>query len=135
MAVIRGTAILAAVLSVAAVACGAWGVSREFASPWMAAGVAALVCWVAGVLGLVGVQWLSSRWPAQGALAGTLVRMSIPLPVGILLQKSGGELAESRVFSMILVSYFVMLVTETLFLLKGLAPSSPGPRPAGVKST
>lgn len=133
--VIRGTAILAAVMFLTAIACGLWGVSREFASPWWAATVAASVCWTAGVLGLVCVRWCAVRWPAQGALAGTLVRMSIPLPVGLLLQKFGGELAESRVLAMILASYLVMLLTETLILLKGLPSVSARTPAAGVKST
>jgi len=133
--VLRGTAVLAVVLIVTAVGCGLWGASREFVSPWKAAGVAAFVCWVAGFLGLAAVQWSASRWPAQGALLGTLVRMSVPFPVGILLQKLGGELAESRVFTMIVAGYLVMLITETLLVLKELPSTGSRPRSAEVKST
>jgi len=134
VSVLRGTGILASILVVTAIACGLWGESREFTSPWLAAGVAAVVCWIAGALGLASVPWCARRWPATGALAGTLVRMAVPLPIGIALQESGGPLAESHVFSMIMVSYLVMLAADTVLTLTILPPADQATRSANVKS-
>lgn len=133
MSVIRNISILAVVLLVSAVACGLWGVWRDYSHPWWAAGVAGLVCWVAGSLGFLCVQCCARRSPALGPLAGTAVRMGLPLPVGIGLHNVGGSLAESHVFSMIMASYLVMLSTETLLLVKSLPASASAAPTAGAK--
>lgn len=123
--VVRDAIVLAAVLTVSSVSCGLWGVWRGFGTPWLAAAVAGGICWSAGLLGLLSVQWATRRSPAHGPLVGVVVRMAIPLPIGIALHRSGGMWAESHVFSMIVISYLVMLTTETLLLVKSFSASKP----------
>lgn len=120
-AVVGQGAVLAVVVAIAAWGCGLWGAAQGFVSPWLAAGTAGVLNVVAGWLGLAAVLWASLRWPAHGAMVGVFVRMAIPLPIGLVLHRAGGDLATSRVFAMVLACYLVMLVTETLLVVRGLS--------------
>lgn len=125
MKLLLGSAILAVAMAVAGMVCGVVGVYREFSAPWQAAAVAAGVCWLSGVGGLVVGAWALRRSPGYGVLAGMAIRMVGPLGCGVVLHRSGGELASSRVFGMMVACYLVMLVIETLVSLRSFTASKP----------
>lgn len=61
------------------------------------------------------------REPLQvmnGVGLAMLVRMAIPMVVGIVLTKRGGPLAEAGVFGMIVGFYLVGLLVETLLTVR-----------------
>jgi len=45
-------------------------------------------------------------------LAAMLIRMGLPLGVGLALHRQGGPLADAGVFGLVVIFYLVMLVTE-----------------------
>lgn len=90
-----------------------------------AAGVAVGVCWLAGALAISATYFGNrSRLPVQGLLLGMLLRMALPLIAGIVLQQTGGPLAEAGVFSMIVGVYLWGLVVETILSLRMAPPAS-----------
>ena len=97
----------------------------------IAAGIAAVTCWLSGSLALV-ATYLGQRLGAalNGVLIGMFFRMGLPLVVGFVLQKSNPPLAEAGVFTMILALYLVALVTETLLSLQ-FVPRPIAARPSG----
>ena len=92
-----------------------FGYTRHGSMGLVAAAVAGTVCWIGGVasLALVGL-FRGQQAAVQGTLLGMLFRTGSPLVVGVMFVQSGGELARSGVFGMILGYYLVALVIDTV---------------------
>jgi hypothetical protein len=104
----------------------AWYGNRHFGSVGIqAAAVAGAICWLAGCLALV-ISFAGRRlgFPLQAVLAGTGVRLGLPMLAGLLLHNEAKSLADAGVFVMILGNYLIMLLAETLLSLKFVSPSS-----------
>jgi hypothetical protein len=105
----------------------------------VAAAVAIGVCWIAGVLALI-TTYLGRRLasPVQGVLGGMLFRMGLPMAVGFVLHRQGGQLAQAGVFTMILGVYLFALLVETLLSLWLMPPavavvgSHPAPKSGSI---
>jgi hypothetical protein len=84
-----------------------------------AAAVAGIVCSVGALLALlvIGGVRQSSQVPSA-YLLGVLFRMGLPLGIGMLLDWSGGPLAEAGVFGMMVVYFLIGLVVETALSLR-----------------
>ena len=84
-----------------------------------AAAVAALICWVAGVIALAMVFVFPEPQQVANAVGlGMLVRMGIALLAGIFFTKTGGPLVDAGVFGMIVGFYLIGLLVETLLALR-----------------
>jgi hypothetical protein len=80
----------------------------------VAAAVAAWVCWFAAALALAIVMLLRGpQHGVAGVLGSMLIRMALPLAVGVFLSRQGGSLAEAGVFGMIVTFYLFTLAIET----------------------
>lgn len=99
-----------------AFAVAAWiGYARSGATGIAAAAIAGFVCWGGGMIAVMLVAIFRNRQQVvNGALLGMLIRMALPLIVGVAFLQSGGPLADAGVFEMILGYYLVGLVVETL---------------------
>jgi hypothetical protein len=93
----------------------AWVAASRFGADAIYATLtAAGVCWFASVLSLVvmaGFQDPQRR--IVGILGGMLIRMLLPLAVGVSLHRAGGQLASNGVFGQIVAFYLFTLVIET----------------------
>ncbi len=108
-----------------------------------AAGIAFAVCWLSASLAL-SIAWIGHQinFSALAVFGGMLVRMGLPLGVGLALKKLSPDLSEAGVFTMILGLYLVALVVETLLSLRYVPQStyrktagspSPAPSTSGVQ--
>jgi hypothetical protein len=94
---------------------------------WLAALVAAGVCWFGSTVALVLTALLRGPQAAlYSLLFGMLFRMGLPLAAGILLSQSSPRLAAGGVFGCMVGFYLVTLVAETLLSLP-LVQGSAGP--------
>jgi hypothetical protein len=125
---VQGLVVSCAVLLALLVPCGAvvaWLVSGKFDRITVLAAIVAVgICWMAGTLALI-VAYLGQKLasPVQGVLGGMLIRMFLPMAVGIALHRQGGPLAQTGVFTMILGVYLFALVVETLLSLRLMPPA------------
>ena len=96
-----------------------------------AAAVAGGICWLGATAALV-LMGLLRGGPQvlYGLLLGIFFRMGLPLVVGLILNRSGGPLAEAGVFGMIVGYYLVSLFAETLLSVRLVG--SPAKRVMGV---
>jgi hypothetical protein len=85
----------------------------------LASVVAALICWVGGVLALA-VFFLFPQPDQVGNAVGLgmLVRMGVCLAAGIFFTKTGGPLVEAGVFGMIVGFYLIGLLVETFLAVR-----------------
>ncbi len=131
-------AILAAVLAPLAVMFGSIAFVRSGALGVGAAAIALGVCWFSASLALTCVYvGQEIKNPIAGILGGMLVRMGLPLAVGLAIQRSHGSLADAGCFLMILGLYLVALVVETwlsLRLVRRDQPKSAGSAMSGGPS-
>ena len=134
MRLVQGCIVLTLIMLAAAIACGMVGAYREYPAPWAAASIAATSCWLAGLGALLLTHWAAARFQAYGVLVGNLIRLAVPLAVGLSVDRAVGILSASHVFGMVLACYFVMLVTETFVSLRTIAPQAHGRRGVAVKS-
>lgn len=127
-------AILALALLPFAAGVAWYGHSRSGMTGLVAAGIAAVTCWLSGSLALV-ATYLGQKFGAalHGVLLGMFFRMGLPLVVGFVLQKNHPPLAEAGVFTMILALYLVALVAETLLSLQ-FVPRPIAAKPAGLSA-
>jgi hypothetical protein len=95
---------------------------------WLAALVAALVCWFGSTAALVLTALLRGPQTAlYSLLFGMVFRMGLPLAAGIVLSQQSPRLAAAGVFGCIVGFYLVTLVAETLLSLP-LVQGPAGPR-------
>jgi len=92
-----------------------------------AAAVAGGVCWLGAVPSLLLMGWLrGGPHVVSGVLLGMLLRMGLPLVVGLLLIQTGGPLAKAGVFGMIVGYYLFGLLIETLLSVRLVGASATG---------
>lgn len=88
---------------------------RHGATGVVAAVVAAGVCWLSAAIALLLlIRWRRSGKVVNGVLMGMVVRLGLPLIVGVVLDGQQGALANAGVFGLIVVSYMVALIVETV---------------------
>jgi cytochrome bd-type quinol oxidase subunit 1 len=110
---------LAAVLAPLAILFSSIGFARSGMVGIAAAAIALGVCWFSASLALACVYvGQEIKNPIAGILGGMIVRMGLPLAVGLLIQRSNGPLADAGCFLMILGLYLVALVVETWLSLR-----------------
>ena len=81
--------------------------------------IAAILCWFGSILGIL--PSLLIRNPdkrVNAILLGMLIRMSIPIGGGLMLETSIDELAEARLLMFTLIYYIIALVVDTALALK-----------------
>jgi len=116
---IRSCLALTAVVLLALLLVGAVVGTTRGVNGVLAASTAAAICWVGSTIALLIAGYSSrSNQAAQGHLLGMFFRLGLPLGGGMLLQKTGGPLAEAGVFGLIVVFYLITLVAETLLSLR-----------------
>jgi len=99
--------------------------ARQGGAPtWLISFLAAAVCWFSAMLSLILAHRLQQKGAAMaGLLAGTLVRMALPLAVGMWAMNQVRTLAEGGFFGQIVVFYLLTLAVET-WLSLGLAKAA-----------
>ena len=116
---IRSCLVLTAVVLLALLVVGGVVGNTRDLNGVLAAATAAAICWFGSTIALLIAGYLSrSNQAAQGHLLGMFFRLGLPLVAGMILQKSGGPLAEAGVFGLIVVFYLITLVAETLLSLR-----------------
>jgi hypothetical protein len=85
---------------------------------WETAGLAAGLCWGSATLALLLFDYFRRVGNvAAGTLAGTLVRLGIPLIVGLVAINRSEKLRDENFFQTVLVFYFITLVADTMLTL------------------
>jgi hypothetical protein len=121
---IRSCLALTAVVLLALLVVGGVVGSTRGLNGVLAASTAAAICWFGSSLALLMAAYSSrSNQAVQGHLLGMFFRLGLPLVAGMILQKSGGPLAEAGVFGLIVVFYLITLVAETFLSLRFIKPS------------
>ncbi len=93
---------------------------------WLAAAIGAGLCWFSSLLGLVAFHCMRSAGNAMaGTMAAMLIRVSIPMAIGVFLTVRGGSLADDGVFGFVLLFYMLTLAADML-LMVGMVKSSAG---------
>lgn len=111
---VLGVAVLAAFIPAAW-----WMWTSRGAVGVTAAAVAAVICLIGATGALLLTALLrGSSYAIHGLLGGMLLRLGLPLGVGVVLSSRGGDLARAGVFGLILLFYLLTLVVETLLSLK-----------------
>lgn len=129
MTLLRNLALLTFVM-LAALAIGGWlAYTRQGAAGLQATIVAAGVNWFAASVALLCLERFRRVGQAlSGILLGMLVRLGLPLAVGIILDHKAGDLSRAGVFGWIVVFYLIALIAETSLSVRILRHSR---RPAG----
>jgi hypothetical protein len=84
------------------------------APTWTTTSLAGFVCWFSASLSLVVAHRCQLRGSAMvGIFAGMLIRMSIPLAVGVAVTAHGGALAREGLFGQLLIFFLLTLAVET----------------------
>lgn len=110
--------ILTLVEVVAAVVIGWVASDRSGPNGTTAVAVAAVVCWVAGLVALVIIGLTRETTHAvAGLLFAMLARMTLPLAAGVTLSVQGGPLAEAGAVGYIVVLYLLTLAVETVLCI------------------
>ncbi len=113
-ALLAGGGLLAAVLTLTAIVSGAVLYPQYGSLAIAAAAVAALVCLVSGLLGLLATVWFQGTPQAvSGMLLGILVRMALPMAAALGLTVARSELVAAGVVGLILIHYLVGLLVDT----------------------
>jgi hypothetical protein len=129
---IRSCLALTAVVLLALLVVGGVVGSSRGVNGVLAASTAAGICWVGSTIALLIAGYASrSNQAAQGHLLGMFFRLGLPLGAGMLLQMTGGPLADAGVFGLIVVFYLVTLVAETLLSLQFIKHSKSGESKSG----
>lgn len=129
---IRSCLALTAVVLLALLVVGGVVGSTRGVNGVLAASTAAAICWSGSTMALLLAGFTSrSNQAVQGHLLGMFFRLGLPLVAGMILQKSGGLLAEAGVFGLIVVFYLITLVAETLLSLQFIKHS----KSASVKNS
>ena len=111
-------ALLALAVAVAYPVAGLIAWQRAGSDGWLAALVAALICWIGSTIALCMTALLRGPQAAlYSLLFGMLFRMGLPLVAGIILSRNSPRLADAGVFGCIVGFYLVTLVAETLLTL------------------
>jgi|EndMetStandDraft_5_1072996.scaffolds.fasta_scaffold13745_3 hypothetical protein len=88
---------------------------------WQVAGVAGMaagICWVAGVLALASTSLLTrAKQPLTGVLSGILFRTGLPL-AGLAVATAVPRLAKAGLPGQIVIYFLVMLATETILAVR-----------------
>lgn len=110
--------LIAILLSVALAAVGYW----QHDAIGVAAGViAAGVCYAAAAMALAIACFARGPNAAlQSLVGGMLLRMGVPLGVGVYLMRNSADLAAAGLFGFIVVAYLTMLAVETVLSLRVL---------------
>lgn len=95
-----------------------WGVARYGEIGGWAAGLAVGICWGGGLLGMVVASLFRGVQAANGVLLGMLIRMMLPLGVGLVLTAGGAPVAQAGLMGMLTVCYLVALVFETTWSVR-----------------
>jgi hypothetical protein len=85
-----------------------------------AAAVAAGVCWLGSALALAGTARFGRggvNAPLYTLLFGLIFNCMLPFSVGLILSRTGGALADSGVFGLIMFFFLFALTVETLLSL------------------
>lgn len=100
-----------------------------------AAAVAGAICGVSASAALLITALFPTQQAVQGLLLSMLIRMGLPLGLGLLLSETNEPLARANVFGMIVINYLLALALETVLAVwvTGANKSSPAPPavPAG----
>lgn len=84
-----------------------------------ATAVAAGVCWFGATGALLSTAFLrGSQFALHGLFGGMILRLGLPLALGMFLSSRGGGLAKAGVFGLIVMFYLLTLVVETLLSLR-----------------
>jgi hypothetical protein len=115
-----------AMLAVVAVVRGAG--AETFSPGWKdAAAVAAFVCWVAALPGLVLFSMRDSPdWKLMSAGVAIILRLMVCLGALVAFQAMRHPLWKSGIGEMLVVCYLAMLVAETAYFLLFAGPPQPG---------
>jgi hypothetical protein len=127
--VVSRTAALFAAVAVAylAVAPVAWAISNAIGL--LASAVAAGLCLAGATLALMVTYILRGPHLAlQNLLLGMLLRMGVPLMLGLVLHTQVDLLAAGGMLYYLVGFYFVTLTIETVLTLPGLLPAEPQTR-------
>lgn len=94
----------------------AWYGYREFTDMEMkAAGIAAFLCWLGSVLGLIPPMYLRGAENAvSGLLAGMLFRMFIPMAGAFLLQQGNEQWRNAHIMYFTLGFFLLALIVDTI---------------------
>jgi len=85
---------------------------------WQTAALAAGVCYLSASLALVLFHFFRLAGNAvAGTLGATLVRVGIPMVVGIAAMSNGGKLRDEGFFGLIVVFYLIGLTADTVLSL------------------
>lgn len=97
---------------------------------WQSAALAVGVCYASASLALVLFHFFRLAGNAiAGTLGATLVRIGIPMFVGIAATANGGKLRDEGFFGLIVVFYLIGLATDTMLSLamtRGLSSNDGG---------
>jgi hypothetical protein len=87
-------------------------------SVWQTAALAVGVCYLSASLALVLFHFFRLSGNAvAGTLGATLVRLGIPMVVGIAATANGGKLRDEGFFGLIVVFYLIGLAADTMLSL------------------
>lgn len=113
---------------------GLYASRQHGATGWIAALSAGVLCWVAGMCALAIVS--RSRGPnaVSALLLAMLIRLGGPMAVGLMVDSSGGPLAQSGFFGLVVASYLVTLVVETLLMVRMIPVKSAAKAASGESS-
>jgi hypothetical protein len=101
---------------------------------WETAGLAAVLCWSSATLALMLFHHFRQVGnAAAGTLAGTLLRLGIPLLVGLVAIDASEKLRDERFFEIVLVFYFITLVADTMLTLAMARGAATSGRTSGSK--
>lgn len=115
----RAALLLTVVFGIAFPAFAFYGNQGHGRTGVIAAAVAAITCWGAGIVALVFISLFRNPQQAfNGVGLAMLFRMAIPMAVGFMVTKVSGPLAEAGVFGMIVGFYLVGLLVETLLAVR-----------------
>jgi hypothetical protein len=108
-----------ALVMVAAYPCVALIVEQITKTPiWETAGIAAIVCWLSATFALIVFHYFRQSGNAiAGTLGATLVRVGIPVVIGIAATSGGGKLRDDGFFGLIVVFYLIGLTADTMLSL------------------
>jgi hypothetical protein len=128
---VRGCAILTAVEIAAFLSIGAILSQSHGANGWIAAGIAAGLCWIGSVGALILVA--VAQGPSgvvNGVLLGMFARTGVPLAGGLAVSFGWPMLAEAGLMQAVFACYLMTLIVETGLSLRLVS----GPRRAALST-
>jgi hypothetical protein len=97
---------------------GLFASSSHGEAGWIAGLSAAGLCWVAGMVALAIVSFSRGPNAVSGLLLAMMVRLGVPMAVGLAVDSSGGLLAQAGFFGLVVLGYLATLVVETLLMVR-----------------